>query len=222
VVRPVIVDLYCGEGGAGAGYARAGFDVIGVDLVTFDRYPFPFVRGDALRPPLRLDLVAAVHASPPCQAHTTARARDRDRLHLFELWSDLLTPTLALLEDLAVPWIVENVPGAVSLMPPDPLVLHGGMFGLGVYRPRLFASNVDLVAPDPAPRPADPVAVYGKRPDGRWTWKRADGTRQHAARSVEEAGAAMGIDWMGWRGLCEAIPPAYTEWIGRQLLPLAR
>lgn len=219
--KPVLIDLFCGEGGAGAGYAAAGWHVVGVDLVTHDRYPYPSVRGDALRPPLELARADAVHASPPCQAHTNASNKHRDRPRLFDLWHDLLTPTLAMLAELDTPWIVENVPGASALMPPDRLVLHGGMFGLGVYRPRLFASNVaGLVAPAPAPPPPDPVAVYGKRPDGRWLYKRGDGTRQHAAGSLAEGRAAMGMPWASWRGLCEAIPPAYTEWLGRQLIDL--
>lgn len=64
----------------------------------------------------------------------------------------------------------------------------------------------------------DPIGVYGKAPDGRRLFTRADGSTQRAARSALETGAAMGIDWMTWDDLREAIPPAYTEHIGWQLL----
>lgn len=217
MTRPVIVDLFCGEGGASMGYYRAGWQPVGVDIVTQDRYPFAFVRADAHSPPFDLSRVAAVHASPPCQLHTTASNKHRQRARLFDLDRDHLTPTLAMLAGLDVPWVVENVPGARSLMPADSVVLHGGMFGLRVYRRRLFASNVPLLPPPPAAPPVDSVAVYGKRPDGRWTWKRVDGTEQRAVRSLEEGRAALDMPWASWRGLCEAVPPAYTEWLGRQL-----
>jgi DNA (cytosine-5)-methyltransferase 1 len=128
---------------------------------------------------------------------------------------DLLTPTLERLRRTPRPWVVENVPGAARAMR-TVIILHGGMFGLRVYRPRLFESSVLLWAPPDRGRPARPIGVYGRRPDGRLLTHQKDGPR--AARSVEEARQAMGIDWMDWRELCEAIPPAYTEWIGRQLL----
>jgi DNA (cytosine-5)-methyltransferase 1 len=130
-----------------------------------------------------------------------------------------LTPTLERLRRISQPWVVENVPGAARGMR-TVIILHGGMFGLGVYRPRLFESNVLLLAPPDRGRPVHSIGVYGERPDGRRLTNRKDGPR--AARSVEEARQAMGINWMDWRELCEAIPPAYTEWIGRQLLAAVR
>lgn len=112
--------------------------------------------------------------------------------------------------------MIENVPGARSSMV-SPLTLHGGMFGLGVYRPRLFESNAALWQPR-AKQPHNPIGVYGKSPDGRLLFARADGTEQRAAASIAEAQAAMGIDWMtDWDDIREAIPPAYTEHIGQQL-----
>jgi DNA (cytosine-5)-methyltransferase 1 len=91
------------------------------------------------------------------------------------------------------------------------------MFGLRVDRPRLFES-LELLHTPPPVRVIDPIGVYGKAHDGRRLFTRADGTIQRAAASLEEAREAMGIDWMEWRELAEAIPPAYTEWIGRQLI----
>lgn len=96
------------------------------------------------------------------------------------------------------------------------LLLSGGMFGLGVDRPRLFECSF-IVPQPPARRVADAIGVYGEKPDGRMLWKRKDGTIQRAASSLEQGRAAMGIDWMEWRELAESIPPAYTRYIGEQL-----
>jgi DNA (cytosine-5)-methyltransferase 1 len=92
------------------------------------------------------------------------------------------------------------------------------MFGLRVNRPRLFEASVPLGSPPHAPPVRDPIGVYGRQPDGRRLFTRKDGTKQRAARGLAEGREAMGIEWMDWRDLTEAIPPAYTEWIGRQLL----
>ena len=98
----------------------------------------------------------------------------------------------------------------------SPIQLSGGMFGLGVHRPRLFESSEPLTAA-PVHKVVNPIGVYGAM-DGRRLWTRSDGTHQRAASSLPEARAAMGIDWMEWRELAESIPPAYTEHIGRQLV----
>jgi DNA (cytosine-5)-methyltransferase 1 len=93
------------------------------------------------------------------------------------------------------------------------------MFGLNTHRPRLFESNVLIMAPPKAKPPRNGVGVYGEKADGRHLSTRSDGTRQYAAGSVAEAQQAMGMPWCpDWRGIAEAIPPAYTEWIGRQLI----
>jgi DNA (cytosine-5)-methyltransferase 1 len=136
---------------------------------------------------------------------------------------DLLTPTLERLRSLSeIPWVVENVPGSVPPLRPT-LALHGGMFGLGVHRLRLFESNMLLLA-SRAPRTTDPIGVYGRGPDGRQLWKRSEYRRLdgrllfRAPRSLGEAQTAMGMDWADWHGTKEAIPPAYTEHIGEQLI----
>ena len=97
-----------------------------------------------------------------------------------------------------------------------PTELTGEMFGLGVHRPRLFDTSFLLLTPPRPVRQSDPAAVYGK-PDQRRLWTRVDGSELRGA-SVERAQVAMEIDWMMWDELREAIPPAYTEYIGRQLL----
>jgi DNA (cytosine-5)-methyltransferase 1 len=230
--RPILIDFFCCEG-ASTGYHRAGFEVFGVDIAPQSNYPFPFHQGDALDVPRRLidgeavpftrpdgsivlvtlDMVAAIAASPPCQAKTTMSNRYPDAQ---ARWPQLIAPTRELLVETGLPYVIENVAGARKDLR-SPVTLNGAMFGLGVDRPRLFESNMPLV---PAPRgpKREVIGVYGRSADGRRLWTRTDGTILRAARSVEEGRHAMGIDWMDWRGLAEAIPPAYTEWLGRQLI----
>jgi len=218
-----LLDLFCGAGGAAMGYHRAGFtEIVGVDIKPQPRYPFSFVLGDAL------EYCAAhgrefdaIHASPPCQKFTQMSARWRGRGGVADSHPDLLTPTLMALRTLGIPWAVENVQGARPLMG-RVVSLHGGMFGLGVYRPRLFASDLLILAPT-ALMPLEPIGVYGDRPDGRRLWTRLNGNGKkrsvmRCAKSLEEAQVAMGMDWADWHGTKEAIPPAYTEFIGKQLL----
>lgn len=114
------------------------------------------------------------------------------------------------------PYVIENVPGARALMV-NPVTLSGGMFGLRVDRPRLFESNVLIMTPN-AKRVDNPIGVYGKSHDGRRLFTRKDGTIQRAAATLDEARDAMGMPWATWHGCTQAIPPAYTEFIGRQLI----
>ena len=220
MTRPKLLDLFCGAGGAAMGYHRAGFDVVGVDVRPQPRYTFEFIQADAITFPL--EGFDAIHASPPCQAFTQMSARWRGKGTKADSHLDLLTPTLARLSTVERPWVVENVQGARHHMRAD-LRLHGGMFGLGVHRPRLFQSNVLLLAPG-AKTCVSPIGVYGTKPDGRTTYRyRNNGNMKgksliRAAKSIEEASDVMAIDWMIWEEIREAIPPAYTEFIGKQLL----
>jgi DNA (cytosine-5)-methyltransferase 1 len=116
-----------------------------------------------------------------------------------------------------IPWVIENVAGARRDML-DPVKLSGGMFGLGVDRPRLFESSFPIRRPPKFKRPETVIGIYGRHHDGRRLWTRSDGSILRAARTLEEGRRAMGIDWMEWHELTEAIPPAYTEFIGVQLL----
>lgn len=160
-----------------------------------------------------LNTFDVVHASPPCQGYTTmsvkhAKARAE--------WPKLIGQVREKLQAWGGVYVIENVVGAKRDMR-NPIKLSGGMFGLGVDRPRLFESNFPLTAPKHV-KPASIVGVYGRHHDGRRLWTRADGSILRAARTLEEGQAAMGIDWMNWADLTEAIPPAYTEHIGRQLV----
>ncbi len=228
--RPRLLDLFCGAGGAAMGYHRAGFDVVGVDLAPQKDYPFEFHQADVM---VQFDdgiyeagfgPFNAIHASPPCQAYTQMSARWRGKGGLADSHPDLIAPTRELLRSTGQPYVIENVVGAKGKMETT-IKLHGGMFGLGVHRPRLFECSF-LVLHNPAPQCENPIGVYGK-PDGREVWRtrnsmKADGTYGkksviNAWKSVEQGQQVMGIDWMTQeKELREAIPPAYTEFIGAQ------
>jgi DNA (cytosine-5)-methyltransferase 1 len=208
--QPRLLDLFCGAGGAAMGYHRAGFEVVGVDIKPQPHFPFEFHQADALEFPL--DGFDVIHASPPCQAHTALKTAWNAKEH-----PDLLTPTLERLKAITEPWVVENVPGAPMLRH---LVLCGTMFGLGIdnaelRRHRWFeVRNWDVpVLRTPCAHKQNPITigVYGQH--GR--------DRRRSVQtffSVEDGRQAMGIDWMTGDELSQAIPPAYTEYIGRQLL----
>lgn len=211
--KPRLLDLFCGAGGAAMGYARAGFEVVGVDIEPQPYYPFEFHQGDALGWAAQVDpeWINAIHASPPCQGYSEGARRYPEQMASYP---KLIAPIRELLEATGLPWVIENVMGALPHMR-NPLMLHGGMFGLGVVRRRLFESNVLLLAYQ-APKALDPVGVYGDRPDGRILNSRYPKIR--AARGLAQAQEAMGMPWADWHGVKEAIPPAYTEFIGSQLL----
>jgi hypothetical protein len=222
-----VLDLFCGAGGCSVGYERgfaaAGLDVdvVGVDLAPQPRYPFRFVQADAMTFPL--DGFDLIHASPPCQAFTTMSNRWRGAGGTVDGHPDLIAATRERLQSSdARMWVIENVPGAARRLR-SPLTLSGGMFGLGVHRPRLFECSELVMLPQKTDPPAGAVGVYGKSPDGRRLWRRADGSELRAPRSLGEARDAMGIGWMLWHELKEAVPPAYTEYLAGQLvLGLAR
>lgn len=199
------------------GYHRAGFDVVGVDIAPQPLYPFEFVQGDAIayvrEHGHEFD---AIHASPPCQAFTTMSNRYRGKGGKADAHVDLIGPTRAALEATARPYVIENVVGARRQLR-GPILLTGAMFGLRVARPRLFESSIALEA-RPERKVDDVVGVYGARPDGRRLWTRADGTEQRAAASVAQAAEVMGMPWASWHGLTQAIPPAYTQFLGEQLV----
>ncbi|UOQ60364.1 hypothetical protein MUN76_15245 [Leucobacter rhizosphaerae] len=159
--------------------------------------------------------IDAIHMSWPCQRWATSTA-DADK------HPDLITPARPLLEQIGLPYVMENVPAAPLI---DPVMLCGSSFfwegrELGVRRHRMFETNFPLRKRPNCQHKAQgtPVGVYGDHPDTR-EYFRPDGTRRGAkATSLEQAQRAMGIDWMEWGDLKEAIPPAYTFWIGEQLM----
>ena len=207
--RPRLLDLFCGAGGAAAGYAAAGFEVVGVDIRPMPRFPFEFHEADALTYPLAgFDVI---HASPPCQRYSKSVSRRARATR-----PDLIAPIRDRLRASGRLYVIENVPGAPLL---DPVTYCGSSFGLAVRRHRLFESNVSLVAP-PCDHAGQPVVlgVYGTGgPDNRANRPGGGGRKVAGA----DAAAALGIDWTtDQRRLSQAIPPAYTEHLGRQLLTL--
>ena len=213
MVRPRLLDLCCCAGGCSVGFHRAGFDVTGVDHAPQPDYPFTFHRADALRFPLAgFDAYAA---SPPCKVHTALR-HTATKPGLFAAHTDLVAEVRARLAGTGRPYVIENVVGAPLL---NPVTYCGSSFGLAVRRHRLFEANWNLVAP-PCDHAAQPVVlgVYGTGgPDDRARRPGGGGRKVSGAA----AAAALGIDWTtDQRRLSQAVPPAYTEHIGRQLLAL--
>lgn len=200
------------------GYYRAGFDVVGVDIDPQPRYPFEFIQADALL--LDKDFLRsfdAVHASPPCQSYSDLAKRNGNA----DKWPRLIEPVREMLESLGVPFIIENVEGAPLN---EPVVLCGTMFpGLRVIRHRLFESNIELDVPQHGKHPL--VFTHDKRKnhygklDQNTSYVQVTGGGNC---SIANAKDAMGIDWMTKGELNESIPPAYTEYLGRQLLAAVR
>jgi len=215
--RPLLLDAYCCAGGASVGYHRAGFDVEGVELFPRDDYPFTLHAGDAVA--FIRDTAGkydAYAASPPCQAHTTLTKGNRGRG-----WEDghvdLIAATREALIATGKPYIIENVVGAKAQLI-DPVQLCGLSFDLKVFRHRLFESNVHLTVPAHPSHKGHRVAGWrhGVKHEGDMFAVYGDGGGKG---SVDDWQRAMGIDWTTDKlCLAEAIPPAYTEYLGRQLI----
>lgn len=218
--RPRLLDLFCCAGGAGMGYRQAGFEVVGVDIEPRKRYPFEFIQADALS--LTPDFLAqfdAIHASPPCQFGTALRhAPGTKKDHL-----NLIPATRAMLQATGRPYIIENVEDVRPHLI-DPLLLCGSMFGLQAQgcqlrRHRLFESNIPLRAPWGCQHWNPVIGVYGGHARKR---SAAHGGRR--TRDVWEGGhaqaakEAMGMDWATLHEMSEAIPPAFTRWLGGLLI----
>jgi len=210
--RPLLLDLFCGAGGAAMGYHQAGFDIVGVDNRPQPHYPFEFIQADAISYPL--DGFDAIHASPPCQHYSRLGAMHPARRNGHPA---LIEQTRELLQATGLPWVIENVEDAPMAHQPRldgtwGIVLCGSMFGLGVERGylrrhRLFESNIPIAQPLCRHRgPA--VGVYGH----------GGHSGKHRMLYRDEAAQAMGIGWMTRDELSQAIPPAYTELIGAQLV----
>lgn len=215
--KPVLLDVYCGAGGAGRGYADAGFDVIGIDLYPQPHYPYRFIQSDALEYLDTADLgqFAAIHASPVCKGYTELNSSGKaNHARQILLVRDRL-------ERIGLPWVIENVEGAVSELPAS-LMLCGTMFGLRVVRHRFFESSHMLFAPGPCQHKDGCIGVYGGSvwDSSRTGTTRKDGRVRPAIVPWEIGAIAMQIDWMTHQELTQALPPAYTRWIGQFLMQI--
>ena len=208
-----LLDLYCKAGGASKGYQLAGFEVVGVDIKKQKRYPFKFIQADCLELMKDIEFLKSfdvIAASPPCQTHSitqhlrNAQGKSTDKI-------DLIPQTREALIASGKFYVIENVPGAPLI---NPIQMCGSSFGLKVRRHRLFESNLQLKGSICNHKEqGKPVGIYGSMRD-----EIPNGG--HTAKSIEQAREAMGIDWMIWGELVEAIPPIYTKEIGTQILNL--
>lgn len=216
--KPRLLDLFCGAGGATRGYQRAGFYVIGIDVVDQPNYAGDeFVQADAISvlkclsgrgfdfaPGITGREFVAVHASPPCPRYSTI-TRDKSR------HPDLYGATRDLLDDIGLPWVIENVIGAPY---GSGIVLCGSMFGMEVRRHRNFETSWLMMQPDhPCRFETRPYTItgHGDGPNGHES-------RHHRGPAKADGPRLMGCDWMTWEECVLAVPPSYTEWIGTRLL----
>jgi hypothetical protein len=199
MMRPRLLDLFCGAGGAAMGYHRAGFEVVGVDIAPQPHYPFEFHQADAMTYPL--DGFDVIHASPPCQRWLGVPGA------LGDDYPDLLTPTRQRLVSAGVPYVIENVPEA----PLDGLILCGATFELPIVRHRRFEVHPPIMlAPSLCPQSSwkRGTAHAGTYPFAHGAWRPA--WREHVLPAV--------WPWMTLEESHDAIPPAFTAWIASQLL----
>jgi DNA (cytosine-5)-methyltransferase 1 len=200
IEKPKVLDLFCGAGGCGAGYHRAGFYVFGIDIADQPKYPYDFARADWKD---ALDAIGHlfdfVHASPPCQNYSlTSVLHDND-------YPELVDDVRTALVKLGKPYVIENVRGAPLK---EPLLLNGSVFGLFVHKPRLFECSFDVPQPRIPPTPA-PVKMGRKVRKGQYIQPIGNFSGAQYAREQME------IDWMTRDELAQAVPPAYTKYIGK-------
>ena len=212
--RPKLLDLFCCAGGAALGYHQAGFDIVGVDVKPQANYPFPFIQADVMT--LDVEFLASfdvIHASPPCQAYSDLAKRNGNAHE----WPDLVGAVRDMLVQTNRPYVIENVEGAPLR---DYIVLCGTMFDeLRVLRHRLFETNFPITAPPHKPHPLVHTfdrrkSHYGKTDE--WTdYVQVTGGGNCTIAAARDA---MGIDWMMKKEINEAIPPAYSRFIGQELM----
>jgi DNA (cytosine-5)-methyltransferase 1 len=208
-----VLDLFSGAGGSAMGYHQAGFEVVGVDNRFQRRYPFEFYMDDALSVGWRMMMSGhfdLVHASPPCQKYSDLQKRTGKE------YPDLIGPVREMIQDSGLPYVIENVDTAPL---EQPVMLCGTMFpGLRVYRHRLFETNWKLEQPQ-HPKHVALVYTFDRR---KHHFGRAMSDEMFVQvtgggnATIAEKKKAMGIDWMITKEINEAIPPAYTKYVGEQ------
>lgn len=198
--KPILLDLFSGAGGAAAGYAAAGFEVVGVDNRWQPNYPYEFHKADAFEfLKKHWEKFDAVHTSPPCQRYTLSKTREARMAH-----PNYIPKLRRELNKTGLPWVIENVLGAPML---DPIELCGEMFGLRVIRHRLFETNWKIKQPIHVKHHPDGVK------DGYYFTIAGHGNSTNKIWSK-----AIGIYWMNKLEMAQAIPPAYTKYLGKKLI----
>jgi DNA (cytosine-5)-methyltransferase 1 len=207
-----LLDLGCKAGGTSMGFYRAGFDVVGVDIEPQPNYPFEFHQADFLTYPL--DGFDAIVAGPVCKGYSTLHNLHKDREY-----PKLIAEVRQRLIVAGVPYVIENVVGARWALI-DPIRLCGSSFGLGVRRHRLFELSFPIGLTPPCAHHLQPAPVDVTGTGARRLGERTDGKGGNSRKpfNLAHAREVMGIDWMSREELAQAIPPAYTEWIGEQML----
>ncbi|MFA5416921.1 MAG: DNA cytosine methyltransferase [Bacteroidales bacterium] len=208
-MKPRLLDLFCGAGGAGMGYSRAGFEVVGVDNKPQKRYPFEFHQADALEYLQdHWQEFDVIHASPPCQKYSKLKGLTKKN------YPKLIIPLRKKLIYLEKPYIIENVPGAELI---NPILLCGTMFGLKLIRHRIFETTPPIFFLQNTHKCRK---IYTAGFHGRSSFSNGAQAICVAGNgyNLADGKTAMGIDWMTKKELSQAIPPAYTEWIGKQIL----
>lgn len=210
-----LLDLFSGAGGAAMGYHQAGFtEITGVDIKPMPRYPFRFIQADALEYLERIietgevEQYDLIHASPPCQRYSEATSPNYRNNH-----PDLIAPTRRLLKAAKRPYVIENVEGAIKELI-SPVILCGTMFGLPIWRHRLFEIW-------PEPFFLLPACAHIGRPvliTGMGNTPRKDKGNKRYKSPIAEKRQAIGIHWMTTYEITEAIPPAYTRWLGERMI----
>jgi len=203
-----LLDLYCGSGGAAMGYYKAGFQITGIDIKKQPRYPFDYIQGDVLKlAPKICSYFDVIHASPPCQFASILTPKEYKSKH-----PNLIPATRTILKNSGKLYVIENVSGAKEWLE-NPLLLCGTFFNLNLYRHRLFEISPRIAPPiTKCDHSKHPVVVSGR------TRRLIRGKRRDF--SAQERRDAMQTPWMRIVDMDEAIPPAYTEWIGRELISL--
>lgn len=227
---PIVLDLYCRMGGATVGYQRAGYRVLGVDINPQPGYPGDgFVQMDALWALVEVksagDLAGfgrpdLIHASPPCQGQNTATASNRAR-GLKDSHPSLVQPTRELLEAIALPYVIEQPASSVKGTLRRDVTLCMDQFKGDLEPPWVQKHRAFELGGWSAVQPLHLSHTgrvrgwrHGARFDGPYVAGYGNGGGKATTAELQHA---MGIDWMTERfDLCEAIPPAYTEWLGRQ------
>jgi len=212
--KPKLLDLFCGAGGAAVGYHRAGFEVEGVDIKPQPHYPFKFYLADALEFPL--EGYDCYHASPPCQKWSGLADVTKHHTGKFPEHPDLIAPTREILIATGKHYVIENV----TKSPLNTvIILCGASMGLRcVQRHRHFETSFMIFQPKCSHTKEPQIyGVYGKL-NGRAIFPRKEYRTTYAARDIEHARELLGIDWMDDGEIQEAIPPAYTEYIGKYLM----